>query len=243
MARAASGRVARDVARVPGGKAGAAVDRSARAFVRESVKIEVSAAVAFEAALAGPIDKVERLIRTRAKDDPQALLDAATFAKVRAWHSEAVAEAVDGWAWWHWQILVESTRKVMAEMRWAEKASAAGYAGISDEIEGRVVVEALALHVFATERMQGMAAAAHEDLVTGLRRQVMLAKEAEEGADMLVARVLSREPVRAHGITGRGVWWRTAYPLGAALTTSSVQASNSLRTRAMERWNATAGDR
>lgn len=235
--------MARDVARVPGGKAGAAVDRSARAFVREAVKIEVSAAVAFEAALAGPIDKVERLIRTRAKDDPQALLDAATFAQIRAWHSEAVAEAVDGWAWWHWQILVESARTVRNEMRWAEKASADGYAGISGEVEGPVMLHAVDLNAAAVDRVQGMAGRAHEDLVTGLRRQVMLAKEAEEGVDMLVSRVLSREPVRAHGITGRGVWWRTAYPLGAALTTSSVQAANDLRTSAMERWNETAASR
>lgn len=228
------------MARVSGRKAGEAVVRSARGFVAEQVRLEQDAADEFREALAGPAAAVERLIRTRAADRPSALLEVSALDAILTLHGKAAREMTKAMAWWHWQVILASARHVRNELRWCEQKAGKGYAGIADRIHGRMMLDALSLQSAFADRTGGMPLVVGEDLLEGLRRQVRLASEAEDDVDTLVARVMSEEPVDAYGISGVGVWWRTARPFGANLMTSAVQASNLLRTAAMERWNETA---
>lgn len=68
-------------------------------------------------------------------------------------------------------------------------------------------------------------------------KQMLLARQYEDTTDDLLARLFETEPVRRPGITGRGVWMRTASALNARTRLSSISLMNAVRVTAMMAFN------
>lgn len=193
--------------------------------------------------LAGPVPGLRAHVRSVAADDPEELLTTTSLQVLHDAHRGVLDRLREAWVTWHWQIVGSSALRAVDEVRTVERSLTAGYAGIADEVGGSVVAAALMRQAEAENLGARMVRSSREDLSEGVRRQVSLAVEAGDPVGVLVDRILSRDPVEAHGISGRGVWWRLSYPFEAALTTSSVQVSNTVRSLAVSLWNEAAEER
>ena len=228
------------MARVGARKAGDEIARSAQRFVRRSVEIEDAAVVRFREALEAGVPTARRVVRSAWQDDPPSLADVATVSRLTELHTAALTKALEAWDEALWQIMVAGIRSAERELRWIVRFAESEDMPIVTRVAESMMVHALPTWEQGHTRARAGVSYTAETFREQVVRQALLAREAEDDVDVVEARILEPGKVDAHGISGRGVWWRSVDSLSSGLTTISVQSANLVKQQSIELFNARA---
>lgn len=190
-----------------------------------------------------PVEAVNAALR-RHPDDPTGFTtDQAMIQQVTDQHTAVVSQIVG-----HGQQLFQRCAKLSldsmrVELRHCERTLAAKYRGITDEAVDlaehgvdAIVSQAVAIH-------QQNAQVTDQQFRSLLLQQMQYARTARDDMEKTVARITSPDPVRGHGIGGRGIWFRAASWLDASARAGSIGVMNATRRSCMAAMNEAASGR
>lgn len=222
-------------------RAGEKVEAAALAYLRKTGRMEQDAKDRIAGILEEHATPAERLFRRRVEEDRDSLRrvvsDARFLDRLVAAHRDAVGATE--------QVMVdtvrasfrEAHRSIVRELRWVEQTMAVKYRGLATEVGSVLagVSEDLVLQV--RDRYAAQEAACLVQFEEAVRKQLYLAAEKPDDPVVVVRRVFSPTPVRAKGISGRGVWHRSASGLAGVVTHASIGGGGEIRLTAMRLFN------
>jgi len=234
-------------ARLTRREAGQKVEKSAVGFLKRTGRFEDEARQAIERSLTQAAPGAEKLLVAAVKKHDgswgrlvkdgvllDGLRDAHRLALGRTERS-VMAVLEDSYA--------EAIRSITLELRYIERTLAARYRGLTSEVGDLLTDVPASMLEDALSRYAQSEAAALVRFEEGVRHQFQLSRLAEDEPDVVVARVFSPDPVRAKGITGRGVWHRSGGSLTGAMSHASIGGGNAVRQTAMRLFNELAEKR
>lgn len=138
------------------------------------------------------------------------------------------------------ELAVES---VLDELRLIEEAWPARYRGSADAALPLVTARMPRFVSAGVEQYRGDLPEVLSFGVQDVTQQALLWSQTQETKDLLVQRIVSLEPNRLPGCSGKGVWWRSASWLELMARSVSIEVTNSLRSLAMGQMNEAMGGR
>lgn len=202
---------------------------------------EVSYFRACQSEFAQPVDVFDAAAK-RAKNDPTRLKnDARLMNQTEAVLEQALANsrklAVD-----HADLAVRETLTcLLDEMEWCERTLAARYATVGAQAVAQAMGavdgirdSALGVYDDATRKIQA-------SFVSDARSKMFVAISRDETVVDIRRRWFSREPLRMHGQSGRGVWWQSLSSVQGSGQAVGIAITNSLREEAMVGFNDAYG--